>query len=85
MRSQVPNAALIGSAGGVIIPSGDEVTPRLLMLLEGECEGLGARRGRSQARSDQTAAPLPRLQLSRKATRGSQEQKRGPNQLHPYR
>ncbi len=34
------NARIIGSAGELIIPSGDEVTPRLMMLLEGECEGL---------------------------------------------
>ena len=33
---------IIGSAGELIIPSGDEITPRLMMLLEGECEGLGA-------------------------------------------
>jgi hypothetical protein len=42
MRFEFPERRIIGSAGELIIPSGDEVTPRLMMLLEGECEGLGA-------------------------------------------
>jgi transposase len=42
MRFEFPERRIIGPAGELIIPSNDEITPRLMMLLEGECEGLGA-------------------------------------------
>jgi transposase len=42
MRLELPERRIIGPAGELIIPSNDEITPRLMMLIEGECEGLGA-------------------------------------------
>lgn len=33
--------ALVGPAGQLKVPADDEVTRKLLMLIEGECEGLG--------------------------------------------
>jgi len=33
---------VVGAAGVLEVPAGDEVTPRLVMLVEGCCEGLGA-------------------------------------------
>jgi transposase len=42
MRLELPERRIVGPAGELIIPSDDELTPRLVMLLEGECEGLGA-------------------------------------------
>jgi Winged helix-turn helix len=42
MRFELPDRRIVGPAGELLVPAGDEVTPRLLMLLEGECEGLGA-------------------------------------------
>ena len=42
MRFQLPDRRIVGPAGELLVPAGDEITPRLLMLLEGECEGLGA-------------------------------------------
>jgi transposase len=30
-----------GTGGDLVVPASDEVTPRLLMLIEGQCEGLG--------------------------------------------
>jgi hypothetical protein len=33
--------ALVGEAGSLIVPTEDEVTRKLAMLIEGECEGLG--------------------------------------------
>ena len=44
MKFEFPERRIIGSAGELIIPSGDEITPRLMMLLEGECDGLGTPR-----------------------------------------
>jgi len=35
------DGVLVGAGGKLTIPKGDEVTHKLLMLIEGECEGLG--------------------------------------------
>jgi len=42
MRFELPQRRVIGTAGELIIPVHDQITPRLMMLMEGECEGLGA-------------------------------------------
>ncbi len=35
------NRSLIGSDGSLVVPLDDEITLKLSMLIEGECEGLG--------------------------------------------
>lgn len=35
---------LVGLAGSLAVPAGDEITRKLAMLIEGECEGLGPHR-----------------------------------------
>lgn len=42
MRFELPQRRIVGPTGELLVPAGDEITPRLLMLMEGECEGLGA-------------------------------------------
>jgi transposase len=42
MRFELPERRIVGTAGELVIPVDDEITPRFMMLLEGECEGLGA-------------------------------------------
>ena len=42
MRFELNDRHIVGPAGELIVPSSDEITPRLLMLIEGECEGVGA-------------------------------------------
>jgi len=42
MRFELPERRIVGPAGELLVPASDEITPRLIMLLEGECEGLGA-------------------------------------------
>ena len=42
MRFELPDRRIVGPTGELLVPAGDEITPRLIMLLEGECEGLGA-------------------------------------------
>jgi transposase len=42
MKFELPQRRIVGPAGGLVIPPEDPLTPRLLMLIEGECEGLGA-------------------------------------------
>jgi transposase len=41
MIYQLPQRRIVGPAGDLLLPDSDEVTPRLLMLIEGQCEGLG--------------------------------------------
>ena len=42
MFFQPTDHRIVGPAGELLVPPNDEITPRLLMLLEGQCEGLGA-------------------------------------------
>ena len=44
MIYQLAERRIVGPAGDLLLPAGDEVTPRLLMLIEGQCEGLGPAR-----------------------------------------
>jgi transposase len=48
MRLELPDRRIVGPAGELIFPPGDELTPRLMMLVEGQCEGLGAARAALQ-------------------------------------
>ena len=41
MIYQLAERRITGPAGDLLIPDGDEAAPRLLMLIEGQCEGLG--------------------------------------------
>ena len=41
MIYQLADRRIVGPAGDLLVPDTDEVTPRLLMLIEGQCEGLG--------------------------------------------
>jgi transposase len=42
MHLDLPDRRIVGPAGELLVPPGDEITPRLLMLIEGQCLGLGA-------------------------------------------
>ena len=42
MKLELPGRRILGTTGELIIPPHDQITPRLMMLVEGECEGLGA-------------------------------------------
>ena len=42
MRLELPERRIVGPVGELIFPPTDQITPRLMMLVEGECEGLGA-------------------------------------------
>lgn len=69
---------LVGSAGRLKVPAEDEITHKLLMLIEGECEGLGplaaARKfGLSKQRYFQLRAAF-----GQRGARALCSQKRGP-------
>lgn len=41
MIYQLSDRRIIGPSGELVVPDDDEITPRLLMLIEGQCERLG--------------------------------------------
>ena len=41
MIYELAERRIVGGTGELLIPSHDELTPRLMMLIEGECEALG--------------------------------------------
>lgn len=42
MRFDLPESRIIGNVGELAVRSDDQIARRLLMLIEGQCEGLGA-------------------------------------------
>ena len=69
---------IVGPAGELLIPPEDPLTPRLIMLIEGQCEGLGA--ARAAQKHDLTRQRYYQL-LKRFRERGAlalQGQKTGP-------
>ena len=41
MRFDLKSSELVGEAGSIVVPPNDEITRKLSMLIEGQCEGLG--------------------------------------------
>ena len=41
MHFDLESRQLVGEAGSIVVPQDDEVTRKLSMLIEGQCEGLG--------------------------------------------
>jgi transposase len=74
--------ALVGIGGRLVVPRDDEVTRKLAMLLEGECDGLGPTRaavkfGFSKQRYFQLRAAFTELGAA-----SLQSQKRGPRTFY---
>jgi len=42
MKFELSDRRIVGPSGELFVPTDDEITPRFLMLYEGECEGFGA-------------------------------------------
>ncbi len=69
---------IVGPTGNLVIPPNDTITPRLLMLIEGECEGLGPMQAaRKHGLSRQRYYQLHK-QFQEQGFLGLQNQKRGP-------
>ena len=78
MRFEFQQRRVIGSAGELVVPADDEITPRLMMLLEGQCEGLGAAEAaRKHGVTRQRYYQVLKL-FERGGALGLQNQKRGP-------
>jgi transposase len=78
MRFELPERRIVGGVGELFVPPDDEAAERFLMLIEGQCEGLGApaaaaKYGFSRPRYYQ----LLKL-FHEQGTPGLRNQKRGP-------
>lgn len=72
------NIVLIGPAGSITLPKEDEITSKLAMLYEGECEGLGpTRASKKYGYSKQRYFQLLTL-YSQQGALALQSKKRGP-------
>ena len=69
---------LIGEKGSLVVPAGDEVTRKLAMLIEGECDGLGPlAAAQKYGYTKQRYFQLRQL-FSEQGASGLASQKRGP-------
>jgi hypothetical protein len=69
---------IVGPNGNLDVPADDQITPRLLMLIEGGCEGLGPMQAaQKQGLSRQRYYQLQK-QFQEQGALGLQNQKRGP-------
>jgi hypothetical protein len=81
-RFDLKKQAIVGTGGSLAVPADDEITRKLAMLIEGECEGLGptkaARKfGFSRQRYFQLRAAFTEL-----GAEAMQSRKRGPKTLY---
>ncbi len=82
MRFELHNRRIVGPTGELLVPAGDEITPRLIMLLEGECDGLGAvQAARKHGLSRQRYHQLLKC-FEKGGALALQAQKRGPKTNH---
>jgi transposase len=74
----LPKHRIFGPSGELVFPQDDQITPRLIMLVEGECEGLGAvRAAEKHGMTRQRYYQLLKLFEANGAS-ALQTQKRGP-------
>jgi transposase len=78
MIYQLSQHRIVGPAGDLIIPPDDPITPRLLMLIEGECEGLGPLQAAQKYGLSRQRYYQLYKQFQDQGSLGLQNQKRGP-------
>lgn len=69
---------LVGSSGSLLVPADDEITRKLSMLVEGECEGLGPTRAAQKFLLSKQRYFQLRAAFAERGALGLQSQKRGP-------
>ena len=70
--------ALVGPGGSLEVPVGDEVTHKLAMLLEGECEGLGPLQAAKKFNFSKQRYFQLRAAFAEQGAMALQSRKRGP-------
>jgi len=74
--------ALVGDGGTLRIAAGDEIARKLAMLIEGECEGLGATRAAGKHGYSRQRYYQVLRAFNRDGALGLVSQKRGPKTKH---
>jgi hypothetical protein len=69
---------LVGSGGSLLVPDDDEITRKLSMLIEGECEGLGPTRAAQKFLFSKQRYFQLRAAFAEHGALGLQSRKRGP-------
>jgi transposase len=72
------NHALVGASGYLPVPADDEVTRKLVMLIEGECEGLGPSKAAEKFGFSRQRYFQIRTAFAEQGAMALQSQKRGP-------
>jgi transposase len=78
MIYELSERRIVGPTGNLIIPPNDEITPRLLMLIEGECEKLGRSQAAEKHGITRQRYHQVLLQFNEGGVLALQNQKRGP-------
>ena len=78
MIYQLSERRIVGPTGNLFIPPSDEITPRLLMLIEGECEQLGRSQAAQKHGITRQRYHQVLLQFNEGGILALQNQKRGP-------
>jgi transposase len=78
MIYELSHRRIVGPTGHLIIPPHDPITPRLLMLIEGECEGLGPLQAAQKYGLSRQRYYQLHKQFQERGSLGLQNQKRGP-------
>jgi len=77
-RFDLKNHALVGKGGLLTVPANDEVTRKLAMLIEGECEGLGPSQAAQKFGFSKQRYFQLRAAFAQQGALALQSQKRGP-------
>jgi len=77
------NPSLVGAAGSLEVPSDDEITRKLAMLIEGDCEGLGPAAAAKKYQFSRQRYFQLRTAFTEHGALALLSQKRGPK--HQYR
>ena len=78
MIYQLADRCIVGPTGNLVIHPSDEITPRLLMLIEGECEQLGRSQAAQKHGITRQRYHQVLLQFNEGGILALQNQKRGP-------
>lgn len=78
MNYDLSQHRIVGPTGNLVIPPNDPITPRLLMLIEGECEGLGRMRAAQKHGLSRQRYYQLHKQFQEQGALGLPDQKRGP-------
>jgi transposase len=78
MRYDSSTQTVVGDAGVLLVASDDEVTKKLCMLIEGECEGLGPKKAAARYGFSRQRYTQIRVAFAEQGAKGLMCRQRGP-------